>query len=199
MMLVTDWNVTNMQKNITSRLLIVINILKWSPSLIYQHTDVTNITSTSWGVPDCQVTWQDRLEIQLETLNCSWKLDSFQKSKYSHSYVWTRPWFSSLIFLNSGGLKSCWKRWLETLNCGISWNKFSLKLESYEGSWTKMNGNSHGEQCSNFILFILNFSTPCKVRCFFPMVISPEDSHREDASHFRSLCILYMLMKREFN
>ena len=46
MMLMTDWNVINMQKNVTNILFFVTNILKWPQSLRHQHNDVTNITVT---------------------------------------------------------------------------------------------------------------------------------------------------------
>ena len=52
MMLVTDWNVTNMRKNVTNmrknvtNILFVTNISKWSSSWSHQHNDVTNITVT---------------------------------------------------------------------------------------------------------------------------------------------------------
>ena len=49
MMLVTEWNVTDMQK-IPPTYFFVTHILKWTPSLRHQHNDVTNInvTISSW-------------------------------------------------------------------------------------------------------------------------------------------------------
>ena len=49
MMLVTDWDVTIMQKR-SPKYFFVTNILKWSPSLSHQHNDVTNITVTIYHI-----------------------------------------------------------------------------------------------------------------------------------------------------